>query len=88
MRGMKVVRRLQLVAGGQRRLAEILSVSQQTVSSWGCGTIIPSRRIPEIIAAAARLDPPVTLRPDDFFDLPASSPPPPSIHAASAEVHL
>jgi hypothetical protein len=53
-------------------MARKLGLRQSTVWGWlACGHV-PSRRIPEVIAAAARLDPPVHLRPDDFFDLPPS----------------
>ncbi len=57
---------------GQNALARALGVRQSVVWGWTKSEMIPSRRIPEIIAAAARLDPPVILRPDDFFDLPAA----------------
>lgn len=62
--------------GGQNSLARILSTRQSTVWGWVSKNRVPSQRIPEIIAAAAKLNPPVTLRPDDFFDLSAPAPQP------------
>ncbi len=62
--------------GGQIHIASALGCGQSTISDWVRNDRVPSWRIPQIIAAAARLDPPVILRPDDFFDLPAPSPAP------------
>ena len=62
--------------GGQTALARRLGCDQSTVSDWVRNNRVPSQRIPEIIAAAAKLNPPVTLRPDDFFDLSATAPAP------------
>ena len=53
-------------------MARALSLRQSVVWGWKSSGHVPSKRIPEIIAAAGRLNPPVTLRPDDFFDLPAA----------------
>lgn len=55
--------------GGQNALARALGRRQSTVWGWVSRGQVPNRRIPEVIAAAAQLDPPVYLRPDDFFDL-------------------
>ena len=59
--------------GGTRPAARKLGIAAATVQGWRVSGVVPVRRIPQIIAAAARLDPPVTLRPDDFFDLPPVS---------------
>ena len=79
-----LVRNVVRVFGSQTALARALEVRQSVVGGWVLRDTIPSRRIPEIIAAAARLDPPVALRPDDFFDLPepvvASTPTPGATH--------
>jgi len=55
--------------GGQTALARHLTTSQGTVWGWVESGRIPSKRIPQIIEAARRLDPPVYLEPNDFFDL-------------------
>ncbi|GBQ79530.1 hypothetical protein AA13595_0050 [Gluconacetobacter johannae DSM 13595] len=53
--------------GGQTDLARHLSTSQGTVWGWTQTGRVPSKRIPQIIEAARRLDPPVYLTPNDFF---------------------
>lgn len=55
--------------GGQTALSRILKTSQGTVWEWIDKGRVPSARIPEIIEAGARLDPPVMLQPNDFFAL-------------------
>jgi len=55
--------------GGQTALARILKTSQGTIWGWVAAERIPSKRIPQIIEAARRLDPPIQLEPNDFFDL-------------------
>jgi hypothetical protein len=57
--------------GGQTALSRILKTSQGTVWEWIEKGRVPSARIPEIIEAGARLDPPVILQPNDFFALKA-----------------
>ena len=65
-----VVDRIASHFGGQNGLARALSTTQSTVWGWKQrGGLIPSKRIPEIIEAASRLEPPVRLLPEDFFDL-------------------
>lgn len=53
--------------GGQTALAKLLSTKQSTVWEWVAKGQVPSARIPEIIDAAKRLDPPIVLQPNDFF---------------------
>lgn len=53
--------------GSQTALARALKTSQSTVWEWVEKGRVPSTRIPLIIEAARRLDPPVTLEPNDFF---------------------
>ena len=53
--------------GGQTALARALNASQSTVWDWVEKGRVPSTRIPSIIEAAKRLDPPVKLEPNDFF---------------------
>lgn len=53
--------------GSQSALARSLSTSQGTVWEWIRTGRVPAARIPEIIKAAAHLDPPVDLEPNDFF---------------------
>ena len=48
--------------------------SQSSVWAWVRNDRVPSKRLSQIIAAAARLDPPVRLRPDNFVDLPTPVP--------------
>ena len=60
--------------GSQLKLAVTIDRRQSTIAAWIKHNRVPSKRIPQIIAAAARLNPPVHLRPDDFFDLPAPVP--------------
>jgi hypothetical protein len=55
------------VFGGQTRLGRAIGVGQGTVSRWFITGIFPYDRIVQIIAAAERLDPPVVLKPNDFF---------------------
>jgi hypothetical protein len=55
--------------GGQSALARALGLKQSTVWGWADSGTIPARRIPEVIAAGARSQPPVILTPSDFFDL-------------------
>lgn len=63
--------------GGQTALARILKTSQGTVWEWVEKGRVPSSRIPAIIEAAKRLDPPIALQPNDFFVSPS--------HAQAAE---
>ncbi|MFN3450331.1 MAG: hypothetical protein ACK44F_16655, partial [Roseococcus sp.] len=49
------------------RRARALGTSQRTVWGWLRAGHVPSRRIPAIIATAARLPDPVLLTPADFF---------------------
>lgn len=51
-------------------MARRLSCRQSVVWSWANKGRVPSTRIPQIIEAAAQLDPPAHLRPNDFFDAP------------------
>lgn len=60
--------------GGQNALARMLTTSQGTVWGWTQTGRIPSKRIPQIIEAARRLEPPVYLTPNDFFP-PVEAPP-------------
>jgi hypothetical protein len=60
--------------GGQNAMARKLGRRQGTVWGWLNQGRVPSARIPEIIAAARDLDPPVALRPDDFFDISPAAP--------------
>lgn len=53
--------------GGQNAMARALGVSQGTVWGWLQAGFIPARRVPQIIDAAARLDPAVVLTPADFY---------------------
>ena len=53
-------------------MARSLGKRQSVVWGWAASGRVPSKRIPEIIAAAARLDPPVHLTPNDFFDVAAA----------------
>lgn len=53
--------------GGQTALARALKTSQGTVWEWVEKGRVPSTRIPAIIEAAKRLEPPVALEPNDFF---------------------
>lgn len=48
-------------------MARALGVSQQAVFYWRTTQSIPVKRIRDVIAAAARLNPPVKLTPADFF---------------------
>ncbi|WP_352144966.1 carph-isopro domain-containing protein [Gluconobacter cerinus] len=50
-------------------LARISGVKPPSVIGWRYRGRIPSKRIPQIIEAAKRLDPPVHLKPNDFFQL-------------------
>ncbi|MBW6400011.1 helix-turn-helix domain-containing protein [Roseomonas sp. HJA6] len=59
--------RLVAAFGGQNAMARALGTSQGTVWGWLKGGYVPSRRIPEVIDAAARLNPPVVLTHADFF---------------------
>lgn len=53
--------------GGQNAMARALGTSQGTIWGWLRAGHVPSRRVPQVIEAAARLDPPVRLSPADFF---------------------
>jgi len=53
--------------GGQTKLARLLGTKQSTVWDWVDKGQVPYARIPEIIDAAKRLNPPVALQPNDFF---------------------
>jgi hypothetical protein len=64
-----IVDRIVAHFGGQNGLARALDTSQSTIWGWKSRDVIPSKRIPAIIEAASRLDPPVELSPADFFDL-------------------
>lgn len=55
--------------GGQTALARAIGASQPSVWDWVKADRVPSARIPEIIAAAARLEPPLKLQPNDFFSV-------------------
>ncbi|MFT8245218.1 carph-isopro domain-containing protein [Roseomonas sp. BN140053] len=55
--------------GGQNALARQLGRRQSVVWGWAKNGRVPSKRIPEIIAAGLSLNPPVQLTPSDFFDL-------------------
>jgi hypothetical protein len=55
--------------GGQNAMARALKCSQATVWSWTKTGRVPSDRIPQIIAAARLLDPPLKLEPNDFFEI-------------------
>lgn len=59
--------------GGQNAMARALGTSQGTVWGWLRAGHVPSRRIPAIIEAAARLPAPVALTPSDFFPAVAAS---------------
>lgn len=60
--------------GGQNAMARTLSCRQSSVWRWANSGRIPSKRIPQIIEAARRLEPPVYLTPNDFFP-PVEAPP-------------
>lgn len=53
--------------GGQASLARLMGISQPTVFYWVRSGIVPSRRIPGVIAAGKRASPPVNLNFCDFF---------------------
>lgn len=55
--------------GGQSALARLLGTKQSTVWEWVKEGRVPSARILTIMEVAGNLDPPVTLRTDDFFDV-------------------
>jgi len=61
------IERIVAYFGGQTALARLLKTSQGTVWEWIEKGRVPSARIPEIIKAAASLQPPVSLQPNDFF---------------------
>jgi hypothetical protein len=73
-RSQNPAKRIVEVFGSQASLARAIGRKQSSVWNWTKAGFISSRSIPEIIEAAARLDPPVLLRPDDFFDLPQPRP--------------
>jgi hypothetical protein len=53
--------------GTQQAMALGLGVGQSTIADWVANEKIPYHRIPMIIEAAARLNPPIHLEPNDFF---------------------
>jgi hypothetical protein len=53
--------------GGISAMARAVGCPQQTVQDWVTKGHVPSQRIPGVIKTAAKLDPPVRLRPADFF---------------------
>lgn len=55
--------------GGMTSLAKMLNIKAPSICGWRYRGRIPSKRIPQIIEAAKRLDPPVHLEPNDFFQL-------------------
>lgn len=59
----------QIVAkfGGQTAMARKIGVGQTSVWEWIEKGLVPSRRIPQIIEAGRRLDPPLLLTANDFF---------------------
>lgn len=57
--------------GGQSGLARALNTRQSTVWEWVHNERVPSSRIPDVIAAANALEPPVALDARDFFRVPA-----------------
>lgn len=67
MSGIEHLQRIVAAFGGQAALGRAIGASQGTVWGWLKSGFVPTRRVPQIIAAAARLDPPVTLTPADFF---------------------
>lgn len=54
--------------GGQSPLARDLACSQGTVWGWIKTGLVPSNRIPQIVRAGRRRNPPILLEPNDFFD--------------------
>jgi hypothetical protein len=56
--------------GGQSALARKLGCGQSAVWAWCESDIVPSGRIPDIIAAGLRHDPPIRLTANDFFPPP------------------
>lgn len=61
------VKRIVTLFGGQTALARAIGASQPSVFDWIQANRIPSTRIAAIVAAAAKLDPPVELTLSDFF---------------------
>ena len=51
----------------QNRMSLLLDIPQSTIADWVVNGHVPSKRIPEVIEKAARLDPPITLTVADFF---------------------
>lgn len=60
--------------GGQTAFARAINSTQSTVWEWISNGRAPSARIPGIIEAAARRDPPIILQPNDFFVSPTPVP--------------
>lgn len=56
--------------GSQNAFARALGKRQSTVWEWISNGRVPSASIPEVIAAAARHNPPILLEPNDFFRSP------------------
>lgn len=67
MSGNSHLQRIVDAFGGQSAMARALGLRQSHVWGWLSAGYVPSRRIPEVIMAAARLSPPVVLTPADFF---------------------
>ena len=58
--------------GGQNALARALSLRQSTVWGWVKTGRIPYDRIPGVVEAARRLDPPLELSAADFVAIPSA----------------
>lgn len=58
---------LSIFGPNQREIADKLGMAQHGVGYWISQGHVPSQRIPQVIRAARRLDPPVKLQPNDFF---------------------
>ncbi|WP_415517196.1 carph-isopro domain-containing protein [Gluconobacter oxydans] len=57
------------ILGGPSKAARLVGVKPPSIMGWRYRGRIPTKRIPQIIEAAKRLDPPVHLEPNDFFQL-------------------
>jgi hypothetical protein len=55
--------------GSQTEMARMLGCRQATIWHWCNRGVVPSERIPEIIAIGRTMDPPIHLEPNDFFSI-------------------
>lgn len=63
------VTRIVAIFGGQTALARAIGTRQSVIYGWVDRGCVPSRRVHQVIEAAEKLSPPVSLTPADFFDL-------------------